>query len=166
MRFPSRLSQRAHAGVGIAALSLLSMAGCADGVAQPYVRLDGPAPQIENAPAARALLVTFWATWCVPCQEETAELRALAARPPRGLVVVVASHDQTMTSVESFFGGPPDPVLHLRIDEGRLLARALNVETLPASILIVDGRLVARFDGRRRWSSTAERDLLTRLIAG
>lgn len=153
------------AGIGSAGLALLLMAGCVDGPPQPYVRLDGPAPLIDNAPAAGALLVAFWAAWCEPCREETPELLALAERPPRGLAVVVASHDQAMDRVESFLGGPPDPTLHLRIDEGRTLARALNVQTLPTSILIVDGRLVARFDGRRRWDSAPERDLLTRLIA-
>lgn len=148
----------------LAGVASLAMAACDRTPPKPYTRLDGPAPQIEDAPAARALLVAFWATWCAPCREETPELRALARRPPRDLVVVVASHDDTMATVEGFFGGRPDPGLHLRIDQGRVLARALNVETLPASILILDGRLVARFEGRRRWNSSSERELLTKLI--
>jgi thiol-disulfide isomerase/thioredoxin len=155
---------RAMGGFGIAVVAIVAAGGCSEGVPQPYVRLDGPAPAIEDAPASRALLVSFWATWCVPCREETPELQALAARPPRGLAVVVASHDPTITDVEAFFGGPPDPALHLRLDTDRQLARSMNVEALPASILIVDGRVVARFDGRRRWNSTVERALLTRLI--
>lgn len=145
-------------------MALLALAACDGGSAKPYIRLAGEAPRIADAPAARALLVTFWATWCVPCQEETPELRALARRPPPDLAVVVASHDDTLDSVESFFGGPPDLSLHLRIDEGRRLADALNVETLPASVLVVDGRLVARFEGRRQWNSAPERELLAKLI--
>lgn len=132
--------------------------------ARPYVRLDGLAPPIADAPAARALLVTFWAAWCLPCREETPELRALANRPPAEIAVVVASHDENMAKVESFLGGSPEPALHLRIDEGRELAKAMNVETLPASVLVVDGRMVARFDGRRRWNSAPERELLRKLV--
>jgi len=78
--------------------------------------------------------------------------------------VVVASHDETADRVDSFFGGPPDPSLHLRIDDGARLADALNVKTLPASVLVVDGRLVARFEGRRDWDSAAERALLSKLV--
>ena len=151
-------------GVCLAVLAIAAAASCSRDLPQPYISLDGPAPSIADAPASRALLVSFWATWCVPCQAETSELKALAAAPPRDLAVVIASHDQTMTAVEAFLGGTPDPTLHLRIDEDQRLARAVNVATLPTSVLIVDGRLVARFDGRRQWNSDAERGLLTRLI--
>lgn len=145
-------------------LSLLAFATCDRRTAGPYIRLDGKAPHIEDAPNARALLITFWATWCVPCQHETPGLLALAKRPPRDLAVVVASHDDALGTVESFLGGSADSSLHLRIDEGRRLADALNVTALPASILIVDGHLVARFQGLRDWNSAAERELLSKLI--
>jgi hypothetical protein len=78
--------------------------------------------------------------------------------------VVVVSQDAALGDVERFFSGPPDPALHLRLDPGGALFDAFRIEKLPASILTVDGRLVARFDGSRRWDTKEMRALLVRLM--
>lgn len=141
------------------------LAGCAEGPVPLYVRLAGPAPSIADAPPSRAHLVVFWATWCPPCRTEAPSLRALADAPPRDVVVVVFSHDQTSQDVHRFFGGPPPPSWHLRPDPDTRIATAFGVEALPASILVVDGRLAARFAGARDWNSKEMRRLLARLVA-
>jgi hypothetical protein len=77
--------------------------------------------------------------------------------------VVVVSQDAALSDVERFFSGPPEPALHLRLDPGGVLFDAFRIEKLPASILTVHGRLVARFDGSRRWDTKEMRVLLERL---
>jgi cytochrome c biogenesis protein CcmG/thiol:disulfide interchange protein DsbE len=129
-----------------------------------YVRLDAPAPPLENVPAARALLVVFWATWCPPCVAETPQLRALAEDPPEHLSVVVYGHDQDISAVREFFAGDPPPALNVRLDREEAVARAFGVDKLPASFLVVDGHRMARFSGPRDWSSPAMRRLLQKLI--
>jgi cytochrome c biogenesis protein CcmG, thiol:disulfide interchange protein DsbE len=158
-------------GCGAAALTvavlLASLAGaCGEHEPAPpaYVRLDAPAPRLENVPAARALLVVFWATWCPPCVAETPQLRALAENPPEHLSVVVYGHDQDISAVRDFFGGDPPPALHFRLDGGEAVARGFGVDKLPASFLVVDGHRMARFSGPRDWSSPAMRRLLRKLI--
>jgi thioredoxin-like negative regulator of GroEL len=140
------------------------LAGCSGAAPPTYVRLDGVAPRVADAPASK-LLVSFWATWCPPCRKETGELLALANAPPADLRLLVVSQDGDMEAVERFLEGPPDPALHLRLDPGQQLYDAFGVRTLPTSILVVDGRLVARFDGARDWNSVPMRELLGRLIA-
>jgi thioredoxin-like negative regulator of GroEL len=151
---------------GTAALLLLAgcVAGCREGSSPNYVRLDGLAPRLTEAPAS-TLLVSFWATWCPPCRKETADLLALAGRAPGGVRVVIVSQDEKMEDVERFLGGRPDPALNLRLDPGRLLYDAFGVRTLPTSILVVDDCLVARFDGARDWGSAKMRTLIERLVA-
>ncbi|NMO14615.1 TlpA family protein disulfide reductase [Pyxidicoccus fallax] len=145
-------------------LCLLAMTwACRSEPPPSYIRLAGPAPVLADVPGSRALLVVFWASWCPPCVEETPQLRALAESPPEGLQVVVFSHDADARAVESFFKGPPPPDFHLRVDVGKKVARSYGVEQLPTSILVVDGRLVARFPGPRDWDSKAMRRLLERL---
>ncbi|MFP2956634.1 TlpA family protein disulfide reductase [Myxococcus sp. 1LA] len=129
-----------------------------------YIRLQGAAPMLADAPHARALLVVFWATWCPPCRQETPQLVALANAPPEGLEVVVFSHDETPQAVASFFEGPPPAPLHLRLDTDKQVGGAFSVEQLPVSFLLVDGRQVARFSGPREWDGGAMRRLLERLI--
>ncbi|HSP78211.1 MAG TPA: TlpA disulfide reductase family protein [Myxococcaceae bacterium] len=142
---------------------LLLVSGCKNEPPPSYLRLDGAAPPLANIPKARALLVVFWAAWCPPCREETPGLLALAEEPPEGLQVVVFSHDPNQGEVEAFLGSPPSPALHLRLDEEERAARTFGVDRLPTSILVVEGRLVARFNGARDWDSRAMRRLLEKL---
>lgn len=103
-----------------ALLLLVLLPGCRTEPPPSYIRLHGAAPALEDVPAAHALLVVFWASWCPPCREETPGLLELAEKPPEGLRVVVFSHDTHPRAVEAFLGGPPAPGLHLR----QLLPRA------------------------------------------
>ena len=137
---------------------------CRDSTPPSYMRLSGRAPAIAAAPTARALLIVFWATWCLPCREEAPQLRALAAKPPDGLEVIVVSLDTESGAIEEFFGGPPDPSLHLRLDPDKRLYDAFRVEALPAAFLVVAGELRARFEGSRQWDEKPVRALLERLV--
>jgi cytochrome c biogenesis protein CcmG/thiol:disulfide interchange protein DsbE len=148
----------------LALLFLVVLPSCRAEPPPSYLRVEGPAPVLQAAPTSRATLVVFWAAWCAPCREETPQLRALAEAPPEGLSVVVFSHDTGMKAVEDFLGGPAEAALHLRLDEGEAAARAFGVDKLPTSLLVVGGRLVARFQGPRDWNSRAMRRLLEKLI--
>lgn len=141
-------------------------AACGEREAVPpaYVRLDAPAPPLADVPAARALLVVFWATWCPPCVAETPRLRELAEDPPEHLAVVVYGHDQDIAAVRGFFAGEPPPALNFRLDPDQAVARAFGVDKLPASFLVVEGHRMARFSGPRDWSAPAMRRLLQKLI--
>lgn len=108
--------------------------------------------------------MSFWATWCPSCRIETDQLKRLAASPPSELAVVVISEDADHAAIETFFEGPPDPALHLRLDHARTLFDEFRIKTLPTSILVVDGQLVARFEGARKWDGAEMRSLLERLI--
>lgn len=152
-------------GPGAATVLLLLLApGCRTEPPPSYVRIEGMAPALKDVPKSKAVLVVFWATWCPPCRTETPELLELAAQPPEELRVVVFSHDTDMRAVRNFLGEPPPGGLHLRLDEGHAVAHAFGVDSLPTSILVVDGRLAARFSGPRDWNSRAMRRLLERLI--
>lgn len=148
----------------VSVLCLACALACREAPQPGYVRLEGTSPPIADAPAARAHLLVFWATWCAPCRKETPQLQALANAPPEGLAVVVFSHDESMKQVSDYFGGEVDPAFNLRIDIGQEVARAFGVEVLPASVLIVEGRLVARFSGIREWDSHPMRKLLAKLM--
>lgn len=157
MRTPTALS------LLLLGLSSLTWA-CKSEPPPAYIRLQGAAPTLADVPPSRAVLVVFWASWCPPCRQETPQLVALAKAPPEDLQVVVFSHDETSQAVESFFQGPAPTPLHLRLDAGRQAGGAFGVEQLPVSVLVVDGRQVARFSGPRDWNARPMRRLLERLI--
>lgn len=142
------------------------LAACQEPPPPSYVRLSGTAPVVEGIASEGAVLVVFWAAWCPPCRTETPGLRALARRPPEGLRVVTFSRDESLDAVEGFFSGSVPAELALRLDADGQATRALGGEPLPTSILVVEGRLVARFTGPRDWDSAGMRRLLTRLMTG
>lgn len=156
---PDRPTLCAHL-MGLVAAAALA---CADGAPPPYTRVDGPAPAI--VPGRGAVLVVFWATWCPPCVEELPALRALARDPPARLAVVTFGEDEDEASARAFFGGAPPPELGYVHDRGGRGAAAFGVDVLPATFLVVDGRLVARFSGARDWSSRGMRRLLGKLAS-
>jgi len=158
------VSSSARGGAAAIAAVLL-LCSCAKPAPEPYVRVSGAAPVVApSAPRTRAQLLTFWATWCTYCREETTALRELATSPPPGLSIVVVSEDKSMREVETFFGGVVPRELNLQLDDDWRVAHTLRVHELPTSVLVVDGQAVARFDGKRRWAAPSARTTLTRLL--
>jgi thiol-disulfide isomerase/thioredoxin len=146
--------------IGIAAAAAMA---CADGERPSYTRIEGRAPEMVNR--SGAMLVVFWATWCAPCREELPGLRALARDPPMPMSFVTFGEDEDEAPVREFFGGPPPGELGFVHDPGGRAAAAFGVDELPATFLVVDGRLVARFSGPRDWNSRGMRRLLARLAS-
>jgi thioredoxin-like negative regulator of GroEL len=112
-----------------------------------------------------AILVVFWATWCPPCREELPGLRALARDPPAPISVVTFGEDEDEAPARELFGGTPPPELGFVHDRDGRAAAAFGVDALPATFLVIDGRLVARFSGPRDFSSRGMRRLLAKLAS-
>lgn len=145
--------------------SLGLLLACAEQTPPAYTRVSGPAPAVLSPTRTPATLVVFWATWCPPCREEVGPLRALAQDPPRDLSVVTFGQDEPGANVAEFFGGRVPPELGYRPDSDHRAAAAFGVDVLPATFLVVDGQLVARFGGARDWNSKEMRNLLVRLAS-
>ncbi|MGC4119281.1 MAG: TlpA disulfide reductase family protein [Myxococcales bacterium] len=156
--------RRSGCATALLLVLLPALGGCTREPPPAYVRLDGPAPLLAEAPVSRALLVVFWASWCPPCREEAPSLTRLAQAPPEGLKLVVLSQDASLAEANEFFEAGSDRALHLRLDPGARVFDSFGGGKLPTSVLVVDGRLVARFSGPQAWDSGAMRRLLDRLL--
>jgi thioredoxin-like negative regulator of GroEL len=77
--------------------------------------------------------------------------------------VLVFSQDEDLTSARSFWGSS-EPTLSLRSDPGAKTFESFGAAKLPASFLVVDGRLVARFAGPKHWDARSTRQLLEKLL--
>jgi cytochrome c biogenesis protein CcmG/thiol:disulfide interchange protein DsbE len=157
-QFQARILTPRLVALGMAAL----VAACRSDDPPGYMRVSGPAPVVVEVPASGAALVVFWASWCAPCVEEAPGLAKLASDSPDGLRVVLFSHDESLAPAQASFAGAR--ALELHEDPARSVSGAFGVERLPASFLVVNSRLVARFDGPRDWASAGMRRLLERLL--
>lgn len=102
----------------------------------------------------QALVVNFWATFCAPCVKEMPSLDRLADMVGDDRIVVLAlSGDREGAPVVAKFYEKND-IRHLGIAIDRLskLARAMNINGLPTTVLVnAMGQETARVVGEVQW---------------
>lgn len=115
-------------------------------------RIGAPAPQFEwNAPDGRTLrlgdlrgktlVVTYWATWCVPCRQEMPALDA-AARADTELVVLGVDLEEDGSAVRGFFDRYALTAIEPLLDTDGATFQRWGVFTLPTTFFIDrDGRI-------------------------
>lgn len=88
----------------VAALALLCTGACADPrAAYPPEAALADIEQVKSIveqPRSRALLVVFWATWCVPCVDEIPDLVRLYDSSSEDLDILAVSLDAFLHSPE------------------------------------------------------------------
>jgi len=100
-----------------------------------------------NAELSRPVLLTFYATWCVPCRDEVPLLIDLHERLGEKVrVLCVVADPENKDKVRSFASSLSIPYPLLMDKEQRIMA-AYKVKKLPASFLIgTDGRIHSVFN--------------------
>ena len=102
----------------------------------------------------KALLINFWATWCVPCVKEMPSLDRLQAKFPKDkfLVLPLSIDGPSRPKVAPFYKDQKLSHLGVYFDKGRKAMQGLNVSLLPTSILVDPmGRELGRLEGDADW---------------
>ena len=116
--------------------------------------------------AGKAVLLNFWAVWCVPCKEEMPALDRLQAElgGEDFQVVTIATGRNSEAGIDRFFEEEGIENLPYFTDARMALARSMGVVGLPVTVLIDrEGREVARVIGEEEWDSPAAMDLIRQL---
>lgn len=110
-------------------------------------------PGLDGRPISSAdwpgqvTIVSFWATWCVPCREEANDFAALLDRYPGRLRVIGLAVDERSEPVRAWVAqqGVEYPV---GMADAELQASFGGIQALPTSfVLDTDGRIVQRHVG-------------------
>jgi thiol-disulfide isomerase/thioredoxin len=106
----------------------------------------------------RAVVVNFWATWCVPCQQEMPSLDRLQAMlgGPDFLVLAVSVDKQGLAVVQPFYRELGLRSLGVAADPSGKALAALGIEGIPATLLVdPQGREIGRKLGVLEWDAPA-----------
>ena len=117
---------------------------------------------IKPPTAERTVLVHVWATWCAPCVTELPSFDQFAERlADRGVAVVTLSVDRGGPKAVKPFMEKHRSFAHslVLLDPDYLSGDLWGIHTLPTTILIKDGREVARLVGRGDWKGDEGEEL-------
>lgn len=107
---------------------------------------------VSLAADAPPTIVHFFATWCAPCRTELPALAGFARLS--GVRVLLVDVAEPADRIRRFFaegsaGAAPGPVL---LDQNRAAARGWGVSLLPASFVVISGRLALAHEGEVDWA--------------
>lgn len=92
-----------------------------------------------------AVIVSLWATWCVPCIQELENIsdqyEDRRKETPFTLLAVSIDDSRTATRVKSFVKGKGWPYL-IYLDINSELKRALNINDVPHILVFKHGKIV------------------------
>ena len=151
------------AGIGVVAFGLLVALGSQLGkdpslVPSPLLgkaapafdlaRFDAPGRVSSDRLAGRVYVINFWASWCVPCREETAALESFYRRwQPQGVELVGILYSDSIGAARGFrreLGG----TWPLVDDPGGRVALDYGVRGVPETYVVdADGTIMAKLIG-------------------
>jgi cytochrome c biogenesis protein CcmG, thiol:disulfide interchange protein DsbE len=99
----------------------------------------------------RPVLVSFFATWCPPCVEESPSLEELARRLGNKATVAIVSVDEDLDALKKYFArGSQATVVR---DESRKVPASFGTSKYPESFLLDgSGKVRYAFINKRDWS--------------
>lgn len=96
------------------------------------------------------VIVSLWATWCVPCIQELEAIHdqyaELQKKQPFKLIAISVDDARTSARVKPFVAGRGWPFL-IYLDPNQDLKRALNVNDIPHVLVIRQGKIVYQRNG-------------------
>lgn len=171
MSFPKpEKTLRLRAGF-LAGLLVLAACGVDPADVQPGIGAQLPAvvltgltdeePTSTGALRGTALIINFWATWCVPCRSEMPSLERLSHRlAGHGVRVIGITVDHDLNLAREFARSHQLTFPIYADGDKKAFQSALRVRALPETVLVTaDGAIMARITGGRDWNG-AEGDRL------
>lgn len=132
--------------------------------------LEARTVKLSDVLGRKAVLVNFWATWCVPCREEMPTMeRAYRAYKERGLEILAVSVDvgpePTVTTAVKKFMAELKLSFPALLDPKWKVVNLYRVIGLPATFLIDRRGIIRAVEvGQRDWFSAESRKKLEELL--
>ena len=151
-------------------IQIKSQVGSEIGMQAPDLILRNLGGNIEGLSGSKdkVIILNFWATWCAPCLEEMPAFEKIYRRyRSQGLTVIAVSLDKGDTSKVEKFVDEHSLTFPVLLDLDGIAERIYPSFTIPFTYVIDKrGRIAARVDGAKNWSSNETFAALDILIKG
>lgn len=141
-----QVSLRVFAAVQPPAFSVLQVEMLPDAPDFTLKTVDEKAVHLKDL-KGKAVMLNFWATWCIPCKQEIPWLVSFQKQyGPQGLVILGLSMDESQPAVHKFLQATP--VNYPVLIANQAVADQYFVKGLPTSIYIdANGRITDQVPG-------------------
>jgi len=114
-------------------------------------KLDGSAIDMKEITQEKGVkILSFWATWCVPCINELDAINEVyddwKDETNVELIAIATDDARTKKRIKPLINGKGWEY-RILLDENQDLQRSLNIATIPHVIVIKDGKIVFRHTG-------------------
>lgn len=108
--------------------------------------LDGTQVQLSGLSKDKPLYLNFWASWCPPCVKEMPHIEKLYQKYGDKVNFAAVTVDEKTAEAEAFV---QKSQLTLPVYTGnvRQLGKDYGLDAIPVSLLIIDGKIVAKTVG-------------------
>lgn len=120
--------------------------------------LAGKPVRLADYRGKRAVLINFWATWCLPCREEMPTLEKLWQERRASLEVLGVNLDTVGAAKVRAFVRELGLTFPILLDPALAVGRTYRIRALPASFIVDrDGVVRHREIGYRDWTDRESR---------
>ena len=124
-------------------------------------------PITLSAYKGKVVLVSFWATWCIPCRQEMPALERLwREMKSSGLVVIAINAGEDGVTIDRFVRRiDPSPSFAIVLDRDLAVTKAWKVKGMPTSFIIdTHGHVVFQAMGAVEFDSTETKAILRGIL--
>lgn len=107
--------------------------------------LDGKKMDISKIDSSEPVVMSFWATWCLPCMEELSTINEKYEdwqKESKFSMYAVSTDDARTTSKVKTMVKSKGWPYNILLDSNQTLKRALNISSIPHVILLYKGKIV------------------------
>lgn len=107
--------------------------------------LSGKKLNISKIDSTEPVVLSFWATWCLPCLEELNAINdkfEIWKKEVKLTMYAVSTDDTRTTSKVKAIVKSKGWTYEILLDPNQTLKRALNINTIPHTVLIHKGKIV------------------------
>ncbi len=130
--------------IGLLTISVFSNAQSLSNISAKNI--DGKTISLDTMDDEKPLVISFWATWCLPCMEELGnvneKIEGWKASKDFNFVAVSIDDPRTVNKVKTVVNGKNWEFDEILLDPSQSIKRQLNINNVPTTLVYYKDKLI------------------------